>query len=88
MPARTNRAAARARGIAPVIPYKANEKDKHAFFGGKRDVVAKTLADCFEFVRSTRPKTPEAASDLEAIEIANLHSASGRMSASSHAIFT
>ena len=29
---RANRAAARARGIAPVIPYKANEKDKPTFF--------------------------------------------------------
>ena len=29
---KANRAAARARGIAPVIPYKANEKDKPAFF--------------------------------------------------------
>ena len=29
---KANRAAARARGIAPVIPYKANEKDKRAFF--------------------------------------------------------
>ena len=28
---KANRAAARARGIAPVIPYKANEKDKPAF---------------------------------------------------------
>ena len=27
-----NREAARARGIAPVIPHKANEKDKSAFF--------------------------------------------------------
>lgn len=29
---KANRVAARARGIAPVIPYKANEKDKPAFF--------------------------------------------------------
>lgn len=29
---KANRAAARAKGIAPVIPYKANEKDKPAFF--------------------------------------------------------
>jgi len=29
---KANRAAARARGIAPVIPHKANEKDKPAFF--------------------------------------------------------
>jgi transposase len=29
---RANRDAARARGIAPVIPHKANEKDKPAFF--------------------------------------------------------
>jgi len=29
---KTNRAAARARGIAPVIPHKANEKDKPKFF--------------------------------------------------------
>jgi transposase len=29
---KANRAAARARGIAPVIPYKVNEKDKPAFF--------------------------------------------------------
>ena len=29
---KANRAAARARGIAPVIPYKANEKVKSAFF--------------------------------------------------------
>jgi transposase len=29
---RANRAAARARGIAPVIPHKANEKNKPAFF--------------------------------------------------------
>lgn len=29
---RANRAAARARGIAPVIPYKANEKNQPAFF--------------------------------------------------------
>ncbi len=29
---KANRAAARARGIAPVIPYKANEKDKPKFF--------------------------------------------------------
>ena len=29
---KANRDAARARGIAPVIPYKANEKDKPAFF--------------------------------------------------------
>jgi transposase len=29
---KANRAAARARGIAPVIPYKSNEKDKPKFF--------------------------------------------------------
>ena len=29
---KANREAARARGIAPVIPHKANEKDKPAFF--------------------------------------------------------
>jgi transposase len=29
---KANRAAARERGIAPVIPYKANEKDKPGFF--------------------------------------------------------
>ena len=29
---KANRAAARARGIAPVIPHKANEKNKPAFF--------------------------------------------------------
>jgi transposase len=29
---KANRAAARARGIAPVIPYKANEKNPPAFF--------------------------------------------------------
>jgi transposase len=29
---KANRAAARARGIAPVIPHKDNEKDKPAFF--------------------------------------------------------
>ena len=29
---KANRAAARARGIAPVIPHKANEKDQPAFF--------------------------------------------------------
>ena len=29
---KANRVAARARGIAPVIPHKANEKDKPAFF--------------------------------------------------------
>jgi len=29
---KTNRAAARARGIAPVIPHKSNEKEKPAFF--------------------------------------------------------
>lgn len=29
---KANRAAARARGIAPVIPYKDNEKNKPAFF--------------------------------------------------------
>jgi transposase len=29
---KANRAAARARGIAPVIPHKINEKDKPAFF--------------------------------------------------------
>ena len=29
---KANRAAARARGIAPVIPYKTNEKEKPAFF--------------------------------------------------------
>ena len=29
---KANRAAARARGIAPVIPHKANEKDKPKFF--------------------------------------------------------
>lgn len=29
---KANRAAARARGIAPVIPYKDNEKNKTAFF--------------------------------------------------------
>jgi len=29
---KANRAMARKRGIAPVIPYKANEKDKPAFF--------------------------------------------------------
>ncbi len=29
---KANRAAARARGIAPVIPHKSNEKDKPAFF--------------------------------------------------------
>lgn len=29
---KANRATARARGIAPVIPYKTNEKDKPAFF--------------------------------------------------------
>jgi len=29
---KANRAAARARGIAPVIPHKANEKDKPNFF--------------------------------------------------------
>lgn len=29
---KANRAAARARGIAPVIPYKINEKEKPAFF--------------------------------------------------------
>ena len=29
---KANRAAARARGIAPVIPYKDNEKDKPVFF--------------------------------------------------------
>jgi transposase len=29
---KANRAAARARGIAPVIPHKTNEKDKPAFF--------------------------------------------------------
>jgi len=31
-PSKANRDAARARGIAPVIPYKANERDKPAFF--------------------------------------------------------
>jgi AcrR family transcriptional regulator len=45
----------------------------YRYFGGKRDVVAKTLTDYFEFVRATRPAIPEPASDLEAIEIANLH---------------
>jgi transposase len=29
---KANRAAARARGIAPVIPHKTNEKDKPGFF--------------------------------------------------------
>ena len=29
---KANRAAARARGIAPVIPHKSNEKEKPAFF--------------------------------------------------------
>ncbi|TAN02694.1 MAG: hypothetical protein EPN45_11120 [Rhizobiaceae bacterium] len=29
---KANRAAARARGIAPVIPHKANEKNRPAFF--------------------------------------------------------
>lgn len=29
---KANRASARARGIAPVIPHKANEKNKPAFF--------------------------------------------------------
>jgi transposase len=29
---KANRAAARARGIAPVIPYKSNEKNQPAFF--------------------------------------------------------
>ena len=29
---KANRAAARARGIAPVIPHKANERNKPAFF--------------------------------------------------------
>lgn len=29
---KANRAAARARGIAPVIPHKSNEKDRPAFF--------------------------------------------------------
>jgi len=45
----------------------------YRYFGGKRDVVAKTLADYFEFVRASRPPIPAMATDLEAIEIANLH---------------
>ncbi|MEO4000359.1 TetR/AcrR family transcriptional regulator [Mesorhizobium sp. CAU 1732] len=43
----------------------------YRYFAGKRDVVAKTLADYFEFVRTTRPAVPPGASDLEAIEIGN-----------------
>lgn len=45
----------------------------YRYFAGKREVVAKTLADYFEFVRASRPAIPREASDLEAIEIANLH---------------
>lgn len=45
----------------------------YRYFAGKREIVAKTLADYFEFVRATRPTVPRDASDLEAIEIANLH---------------
>lgn len=62
---KANRAAARARGIAPVIPYKANEKDKPAFFakvlykahpyrtGHRR---RKTLQACRPAVRENGPQ--------------------------------
>ena len=45
----------------------------YRYFAGKREVVAKTLTDYFEFVRDARPPVPRDASDLEAIEIGNRH---------------
>lgn len=45
----------------------------YRYFAGKRELVAKTLADYFEFVRASRPVIPRDASDLEAVEIASLH---------------
>lgn len=45
----------------------------YRYFAGKREVVAKTLTDYFNFVRASRPAIPVEASDMESIEIANLH---------------
>lgn len=45
----------------------------YRYFAGKRELVAKTLTDYFEFVRASRPTIPREASDFEAIEIGNLH---------------
>lgn len=45
----------------------------YRYFAGKREVVAKTLKDYFEFVRVSRPPVPGGVSDLQAIEIGNRH---------------
>lgn len=44
----------------------------YRYFASKQEVVTKTLADYFEFVRATRPAI-KGVSDLEAIRIANRH---------------
>ncbi len=45
----------------------------YRYFAGKRELVAKTLADYFEFVRTTRPKSSPETADYEAISIGNRH---------------
>lgn len=45
----------------------------YRYFAGKREVVAKTLTDYFEFVRATRPRVPPTASDFEAVMIGMSH---------------
>lgn len=44
----------------------------YRYFSSKQEVVAKTIADYFEFVRATRPRI-HGASDLEAIRLGNRH---------------
>lgn len=45
----------------------------YRYFASKRDVVAKTIADYFKFVRASRDPIPRDASQYEAIHLANLH---------------
>jgi AcrR family transcriptional regulator len=45
----------------------------YRYFGSRREVVAKTLSDYFDFVRATKPAIPKGTSTYEAIYIANLH---------------
>jgi len=45
----------------------------YRYFSDKRELVAKTLSDYFDFVRTTRPRNSPETSDYEAISIGNRH---------------
>ena len=53
---KANRDAARARGIAPVIPHKANEKNKPAFFGPRPHRAGRRTAQALQARRPTLRK--------------------------------